>query len=197
MVIEPLVLDFFRVPSCAAAGLREPEPGARISVIVGSCGLLVGRSSRRVYGWGRLHDSTGVPVPCPNGRGRRRNGKHPEGGLNRSEPPEGAGHEPGGDAHRARSPRRPGGPRRAYYGIHTLCALENFRSRALPSPFIRTSWRALACVKRRRRSRTMPSDCFADDRPARSCGPARVREGELLDQFLVDVIQGGAGLRPT
>src|SRR6267143_5849037 len=115
MVIEPLSLIFFRVPSCAAAGTaRARARAARISVgrfmsvslwavRVGGC-VWVGEAAR-------FYGSPPFLVQAAGSTAQRQNAS---GGLEFDlEPPEGAGHEPGGDAHRARSPGRPGGPRRS------------------------------------------------------------------------------------
>src|SRR3989442_11006506 len=72
MVIEPLSLIFFRVPSCAAAGTaRARAKAARISVI--GRVMSVSLWAVRVGGWmggaaGILRES---PVPCPSGTGGR------------------------------------------------------------------------------------------------------------------------------
>src|SRR5712671_2739801 len=112
MVIEPLSLIFFRVPSCAAAGAATDRArAARISVLgrFMSVSLWAVRVGGCMGGGGCtiLRES---PVPCPSGRVDRAAAKRLGRTRIRSLPPEGAGHEPGGDAHRARSPGRPGGP---------------------------------------------------------------------------------------
>src|SRR5438309_2462957 len=112
MVIELLSLIFFRVPSCAAAGTAMARAKtARIRVI--DRFMSVSLWPVRVRGWmggGRLQDSTGVPRSLSK---RCATAKR-LGGLEFDLlPPEGARHEPRGDAHRARSPRRPRGPRRS------------------------------------------------------------------------------------
>jgi len=188
MVIEPPSLIFFRVPSCAAAGTaRARARAARISVIGRAC-----RSPRGQFesaaGWvGRLHDSTGAGVDRATAK--------PPGGLEFGlEPPEGARHEPGADAHRARSPGRPGVPADAYYGIHTLRALENFRITGTASLIYPDLVRALACVKQAAALANNALGLLPDGNAGaivRAC--EEIREGGLLDQFVVDVIQGGAG----
>src|SRR5260221_3657505 len=85
-------------------------------------------------------------------------------------------------------------PADAYYGIHTLRALENF-----PMPWTAISIypdvvRAVACVKQAAALANSALGLLPDGKAgaiARAC--EEIREGELLDQFLVDVIQGGAG----
>jgi len=58
--------------------------------------------------------------------------------------------------------------------------------------------RALACVKQAAALANNSLGLLPDDKAdaiARAC--EEIREGKLLDQFLVDVIQGGRALRPT
>jgi aspartate ammonia-lyase len=85
-------------------------------------------------------------------------------------------------------------PAHAYYGVHSLRALENF-------PITRTAISiypdlvvALACVKQA--AAIANSELGLLDEPRaqairRAC--EEVREGRLLEEFVVDVIQGGAG----
>src|SRR6266446_5352572 len=107
MVIEPLSLIFFRVPSCAAAGTATARArAARIRVIgrVMSVSLLPFESAA---GWvGEAAGFYGSPPFLVQAAAAARGTKI------RSLPPEGSRHEPGADAQRARSPGRPGGPRR-------------------------------------------------------------------------------------
>jgi len=86
-------------------------------------------------------------------------------------------------------------PADAYYGIHTLRALENFRITGRRSRSTRSSYARSPASSRRRRSRTMPR-LLPDEKAdaiARAC--EEVREGKLLDQFVVDVVQAGRGPR--
>ena len=85
-------------------------------------------------------------------------------------------------------------PAHAYYGVHSLRALENF-------PITRTAISiypdlvvALACVKQA--AAIANSELGLLDEPRaqairRAC--EEVRAGSLLEEFVVDVIQGGAG----
>ena len=85
-------------------------------------------------------------------------------------------------------------PADAYYGIHTLRALENFRITGTAISIYPELVRALACVKQAAALANDALGLLADDKAGaivRAC--EEIREGELLDQFLVDVIQGGAG----
>src|SRR5258708_5817190 len=85
-------------------------------------------------------------------------------------------------------------PAEAYYGIHTLRALENFRITGTAISIYPDLVRALACVKQAAALANNALELLPDDKAgaiARAC--EEIREGELLDQFLVDVIQGGAG----
>src|SRR2546428_4409665 len=85
-------------------------------------------------------------------------------------------------------------PADAYYGIHTLRALENFRITDTEIAIYPDLVRALACVKQAAALANNALGLLPDgkaDAIVRAC--EEVREGKLLDQFLVDVIQGGAG----
>lgn len=85
-------------------------------------------------------------------------------------------------------------PAEAYYGIHTLRALENFsitgtRIGAYPSLV-----RALACVKQACAQANHELGLL-EERKTRAIVQAceEIRAGQFHDQFVVDVIQGGAG----
>ena len=86
-------------------------------------------------------------------------------------------------------------PADAYWGVHTLRALENFPITgtpisALPAP----RRRARRASRRPRPGPTRSSACSTRTRPPRSSRPAeRSADGTLHEQFVVDVIQGGAG----
>jgi len=85
-------------------------------------------------------------------------------------------------------------PAEAYYGIHTLRALENFRITGTAISIYPDLVRALACVKQAAALANNALGLLPDDKAdaiARAC--EEIREGELLEHFLVDVIQGGAG----
>src|SRR5881628_3197705 len=85
-------------------------------------------------------------------------------------------------------------PADAYYGIHTLRALENFRITRTAISIYPDLVRALACVKQAAALANNALGLLPQDKTeaiARAC--EEIREGELLDHFLVDVIQGGAG----
>jgi aspartate ammonia-lyase len=85
-------------------------------------------------------------------------------------------------------------PADAYYGIHTLRALENFRITGTAISIYPELVRALACVKQAAALANNGLGLLPDDKVdaiARAC--EEIREGKLLDQFVVDVIQGGAG----
>src|SRR3979490_407102 len=114
MVIEPPSLTFLSVPSCAAAGAAMTiARAARIRVIgrVMSVSLWAVRAGGWMGGGGCriLRES---PVPCPSAPAARGTAQRLGRTRIRSLPPEGARHEPGADANRARPPGRPGGPRR-------------------------------------------------------------------------------------
>jgi aspartate ammonia-lyase len=85
-------------------------------------------------------------------------------------------------------------PAGAHYGIHTLRALENFRITGTAISIYPDLVRALACVKQAAALANNALGLLPDDKTGaivRAC--EEIREGGLLDQFLVDVIQGGAG----
>jgi len=85
-------------------------------------------------------------------------------------------------------------PNEAYYGVHTLRAVENFPITGTPISIYPNLINALACVKQAAalsnhelglldevRMRAIVSAC------------EEIREGKLHEHFVVDVIQGGAG----
>ena len=85
-------------------------------------------------------------------------------------------------------------PADAYYGIHTLRALENFPITGTAIAIYPDLVSALACVKQA----AAIANCelgLIDDRRAVAIRLAceEIREGKLHDEFVVDVIQGGAG----
>ena len=85
-------------------------------------------------------------------------------------------------------------PADAYYGIHTLRALENFDISGTSIAIYPDLVVALACIKQAAALANNALGLLDDERTraiARAC--EEIREGELLDEFVVDVIQGGAG----
>ena len=86
-------------------------------------------------------------------------------------------------------------PWNAYWGIHTMRAVENFPITGVPIGHFPEFVRALAMVKKaaaraNRRLGHLPTPA----RPTPSSAPARLsRRGPVHDQFVVDAIQGGAG----
>ncbi|TMH50830.1 MAG: aspartate ammonia-lyase [Betaproteobacteria bacterium] len=85
-------------------------------------------------------------------------------------------------------------PADAYYGIHTLRALENFPITGTAISIYPDLVRALACVKQAAALANNALGLLPDDKAdaiARAC--EEIRGGKLLDPFVVDVIQGGAG----
>jgi len=85
-------------------------------------------------------------------------------------------------------------PAGAYYGIHTLRALENFPISGIPISTFPDLICALACVKQAA-ARTNRELGLLEARRAEVIEGAceEIRGGLLHDQFVVDVIQGGAG----
>ena len=85
-------------------------------------------------------------------------------------------------------------PADAYYGIHTLRALENFPISGVAIAIYPELIRALACVKHAAALTNHALGLLGEDKASaivRAC--EEIRGGQLLDQFVVDVIQGGAG----
>src|SRR5690242_14478258 len=85
-------------------------------------------------------------------------------------------------------------PADAYYGIHTLRAVENFPISGTPISIYADLIRALACIKE---AAAMTNhelgllDEARKDAIVKAC--EEIRGGKLHEQFVVDVIQGGAG----
>src|SRR5687768_3036865 len=85
-------------------------------------------------------------------------------------------------------------PADAYYGVHTLRALENFPITGTSISIYPDLVTALACVKQAAAIANSELGLLDDKRAmAIRLACEEVREGKLLDQFVVDVIQGGAG----
>jgi aspartate ammonia-lyase len=85
-------------------------------------------------------------------------------------------------------------PSEAYYGVHTLRAIENFSISGMPISIYPELIRALACVKQAAALANRELGLLDKERSdaiARAC--TEIRDGMLHDQFVVDVIQGGAG----
>ena len=85
-------------------------------------------------------------------------------------------------------------PADAYYGVHTLRALENFPISGTPISIYPALLEALACVKQAAAIANSELGLI-DERRATAIRLAceEVREGKLHEEFVVDVIQGGAG----
>jgi aspartate ammonia-lyase len=85
-------------------------------------------------------------------------------------------------------------PREAYWGIHTLRALENFPITGTPISIYPDLIAALACVKQAAAKANESLGLLDETRTkaiVRAC--EEIRSGELHGEFVVDVIQGGAG----
>ncbi len=85
-------------------------------------------------------------------------------------------------------------PAQAYYGIHTMRALENFPISSVPIGVITDLIRAFAIVKRAAASANRDLDLIDPvkaDAIIRAC--EEIEGGQWHNQFVVDVIQGGAG----
>jgi aspartate ammonia-lyase len=85
-------------------------------------------------------------------------------------------------------------PMDAYYGVHTLRALENFPISGIPISTYPNMVRALACVKQACALANNELELL-DERKTDAIVNAceEIRAGKLHSQFAVDVIQGGAG----
>ena len=85
-------------------------------------------------------------------------------------------------------------PAKAYYGIHTLRALENFAITGTGISIYPDLVSALACIKQAAAIANSELGLL-DERRAVAIRLAceEVREGKLFEEFVVDVIQGGAG----
>jgi aspartate ammonia-lyase len=86
-------------------------------------------------------------------------------------------------------------PAEAYWGIHTLRAVENFPITGIPIGHFPELVRAMALVKQaaaraNRRLKQLPAE--KADAIDRACDLI-VKDGTFLDQFVVDAVQGGAG----
>ncbi|AQR66395.1 aspartate ammonia-lyase [Aquaspirillum sp. LM1] len=85
-------------------------------------------------------------------------------------------------------------PEHAYYGIHTLRALENFPISGAPISVYPELIRALACVKQAAAEANAELGLLPEaKRRAIVAACTEIRAGALHEQFVVDVIQGGAG----
>ncbi len=85
-------------------------------------------------------------------------------------------------------------PANAYYGVHTLRALENFPITGIPISVYPALVNALACVKQAAAIANSELGLLDEKRAvAIRLACEEVREGKLHDEFVVDVIQGGAG----
>ncbi|MFM0099886.1 aspartate ammonia-lyase [Paraburkholderia nemoris] len=85
-------------------------------------------------------------------------------------------------------------PAHVYYGVHTLRALENFPITGSPISVYPELIKALACIKQAAAQANHELgllDAARCDAIVGAC--AELLEGKLHDQFVVDVIQGGAG----
>ncbi len=85
-------------------------------------------------------------------------------------------------------------PASAYYGVHTLRAVENFPITGTPISIYPDLINALACVKQAAALANNDLGLLDKDRAeaiVKAC--EEIRMGKLREEFVVDVIQGGAG----
>jgi len=85
-------------------------------------------------------------------------------------------------------------PAEAYYGVHTLRAVENFPITGTPISIYPELIKALACIKRAAALANHELGLLDEarcDAIVKAC--AELLDGKLHEQFVVDVIQGGAG----
>src|SRR5262245_51345617 len=85
-------------------------------------------------------------------------------------------------------------PADAYYGVHTLRALENFPISGTPISIYPALIAALACVKQAAAIANSELGLLDEKRAvAIRLACEEIRGGKLLEEFVVDVIRGGAG----
>src|SRR5690606_22525509 len=85
-------------------------------------------------------------------------------------------------------------PAEAYYGVHTLRAQENFQISGTTVSSYPELVVALACVKQAAARANTDLGLLPKHKcEAIEAACEEVRRGALHDQFVVDVIQGGAG----
>ena len=85
-------------------------------------------------------------------------------------------------------------PADAYYGVHTLRALENFPISKIPISTYPNLIKALACVKQACALANHELGLLDDEKTKAIVDACKeIIDGKLNDQFVVDVIQGGAG----
>ena len=85
-------------------------------------------------------------------------------------------------------------PTDAYYGVHTLRAVENFAVTGIPISHYPDLIRALAQIKMAAARANMELGQLDAERAEAIVAACReIEAGALNDQFVVDVIQGGAG----
>jgi aspartate ammonia-lyase len=85
-------------------------------------------------------------------------------------------------------------PADAYYGVHTLRALENFPITGTPISIYPALIEALACVKQAAAIANSELGLLDEKRAvAIRFACEELRQGKLHEEFVVDVIQGGAG----
>ncbi len=85
-------------------------------------------------------------------------------------------------------------PHDAYYGIHTLRARKNFTATRRPLSAYPTFVAALAAVKQATAMANAASDQLDPEVAAAIISACdRIRTGALLEEFVVDLVQGGAG----
>lgn len=85
-------------------------------------------------------------------------------------------------------------PLYAYYGIHTLRAVENFPITGTPISIYPDLIDALVCIKQAASASNRALGLIDDDKAhaiIKAC--IDIRENKLYEHFVVDVIQGGAG----
>src|SRR2546430_1051151 len=85
-------------------------------------------------------------------------------------------------------------PADVYYGVHTLRAVENFPITGTPISIYPDLIRALACIKQAAALANQELGLLGKEKTeviVKAC--EELRAGKLHEQFVVDVIQGGAG----
>src|SRR3712207_2983011 len=85
-------------------------------------------------------------------------------------------------------------PAAAYYGVHTLRAVENFPITGTPISIYPDLVTALACIKQAAALANYELGLLSAERKEAIVAACKeLRAGRFRDQFVVDVVQGGAG----
>ncbi|UCH37490.1 MAG: hypothetical protein JSV76_07430, partial [Candidatus Bathyarchaeota archaeon] len=85
-------------------------------------------------------------------------------------------------------------PNEAYYGIHSLRAKQNFPITGFPISSFPKLIRGLAAIKKAAAQTNRELDLLSESRATAICRACdEIMEDKLAENFIVDVVQGGAG----